>query len=214
MGLRWAEAGNERLFTRDFPIVHVYPKGAAPGSAPLMILMGTHFKSKRNRNGDPESRRFATAQFTAARSLVASYLKQFCDELPVFLAADFNRDIRTDAEPRILLDLMRDTFDLAKTTVPADQRVTQTFHPFEGPRVLNQLDAILASSAARDLVSAARIPRYKNPNGEEKPLPDTFNERGRNPSDHFPVFIDLNFSDLYNRYEQNREHCQDHKIAA
>ncbi len=218
MGARWRDpqgGQSEELFTRDFPIVQVFTKNESEnGNSPLMVLMGTHFKSKRDRDRDPESKRLAAAQFNAAKNEIRSYLSRYCQELPIFLAGDFNRDIRHDREPQIFMDLMRDTFDLAKKSVPPDARVTQTFHPLNGKRVLNQLDAILASSAVSDLVMSAWIPRYQDRHGNELPLPQTFRQRSQNPSDHYPVFIDLDFAEMLKRFEANRELCREEKKAA
>ncbi len=206
--------GGERLFTRDFPVIKVFPKGQSQaGAAPLMVLMGHHYKSKRDRPGDPQSRRVAAAQFGATRSIVAELLERYCQELPVFLAADFNRDIRSDVEPQVLMDLMKDTLNLAKETVPADDRVTQTFHPLTGGAVNNQLDAILATKAMNQLVMSGHIPKYRNPDGSEKPLPETFSERSRNPSDHFPVFIRIDFKSMIKHFEENKDSCVDHAPA-
>jgi endonuclease/exonuclease/phosphatase family metal-dependent hydrolase len=203
----------EKLFTRDFPVIRLFPKGMSqPGAAPLMVLMGHHYKSKRDRPGDPQSRKVAAAQFGATRSIVAELLEKYCAELPVFLAADFNRDVRTDAEPQILMDLMKDTLNLAKETVAPESRVTQTFHPPQGGVVNNQLDAILATAAMNNLIMSGHIPRYRNPDGTEKPLPETFSQRSRNPSDHFPVFIQLDFKSMQKHYEETKDTCVDKKL--
>lgn len=205
----------EKLFTRDFPVVRVYRKGLSQeGSAPLMVLMGHHYKSKRDRPGDPESRKVAAAQFGATRSIVAELLERYCESLPVFLAADFNRDIRTDPEPQILMDLMKDTLNLAKDTVAPENRITQTFHPLNGETVNNQLDAILATKALNNLVMSAHIPQYRFPDGAEKPLPRTFQERSRNPSDHYPVFIKVDFKNMLQQFEDTKADCVDKKTPS
>jgi hypothetical protein len=139
-------------------------------------------------------------------------LERYCRDLPVFLAADFNRDVRTDLEPQVLMDLMKDTMNLAKDAVPASERTTQTFHPQGGGVVHSQLDAILATSVLNGLVMSGHIPRYRFPDGREKPLPETFDQRSRNPSDHFPLFIEFDFQALREKFEATKDSCFDHQV--
>ena len=59
-----------------------------------------------------------------------------------------------------------------------------------------QLDAVLVNRSLTAHVTDASVYRYRNEQGKELPLPNTYNQRKKNPSDHFPVLMHFNLSDF------------------
>jgi endonuclease/exonuclease/phosphatase family metal-dependent hydrolase len=203
--LQWNDPADNNhpvpLFSRDLPTLLFYKKTDDPAkSQPLFVVIGNHGKSKRSRPGDPDSVQLRTAQYNQARLIVDSYLKRFGKDLPLLMAGDFNTDVRTEPEVASLKERLSDVFDLVK--VPESERITHTFHPRGGATVQSQLDAILVSNGLTHSILQASIYRYKNKNGEIKPLPKTYNEREGNPSDHYPIIVDISTESIFHEILQ------------
>lgn len=183
----------QRVFSRDLPVLIV----RAPGRpAPLFLLFGTHFKSKRTRlPQDPESRILRRAQADRSAEIVGRYREEFGAGLPLLFAGDFNGEINREPEFEGLRRAagLVDSFDALKTPVPPAERITHTYHPREGPTQARQIDAVMVSSSLKSFVRSAEVYRYKDAEGKAKPIPKTHAERSRNPSDHFPVLVVLDF---------------------
>jgi len=107
------------------------------------------------------------------------------------------------------------SFDVpnAKTgaVVPIEERTSQTFHPREMPTpenglskprdlptVYNQLDGILVPANLKSLVLETKVEHYLNEQGVPIPYPKTFQDRSLLPSDHHPVWTDIDFVALRN----------------
>lgn len=184
--------GPRALFSRDLTALVVRVPGKAQ---PLFVMFGTHYKSKRDRDGDPESGLLRAAQVRRTAEIVSRYRAEFGDGVPMMLAGDFNGEVGKDAAFRPLFEAagLSDSFD-ALPNPPSDKdRVTHTFHPKGGATHAGQMDAVLVSGALRGAVKRAEVYRYKNDDGTVRALPATYEERSRNPSDHFPVIVTLDF---------------------
>ena len=183
------------LFSRDLPQMIVRAEGSAK---PLFIVFGTHFKSKRDRPGDPESRIVAKAQAERAAQVIEEARKEFGADVPLMLAGDFNGDVNKDDTFDALWKQAKllNSLDLRQPPVPLSERVTHTYHPREGPAHLAQMDAVAVSGSLKALVQDAAIYRYRGDDGKTKAIPRTYEERSKNPSDHFPLFITLDFQPL------------------
>ena len=199
------------LFSRDLPGLFLRTKGAKEDSKPLLGIFGTHFKSQRDTPGDPLSVRYRSEQVQGAAEILSFFQRSWGDGVPLFLAGDFNRDVRTGPEFKPLWQngLMKDAFDLAPAdhSVPAKDRVTQTFHPREGGTVYSQLDSVSGSPAVQkdQLIKDAQIMPYLDENGQPRPLPRSFNQRKKNPSDHFMVRVVLDFAKLLKLFQERAE---------
>ena len=192
------KTGNvEPLFSRDLPSLHVRLKTTSMNDPPEFILAGTHYKSQRDRSGDPRSAFFRSRQAEETKKILKEYEKLY-PETPIFMGGDFNADIHKSPEFKGFFEdrFMQDSFDLGKGPITPSERVTHTYHPREGPTENSQLDAILANQAGADSVLDARVHRYKNADGSPRPLPKTYEEREANPSDHFMVVMRARFGDL------------------
>lgn len=193
--LRWTDPIDGRevpLFSRDLPVLEFRVSEDQP--QPSFVLIGNHGKSKRDRPGDPESRIIRTAQYQKAAEIIAGYRSK---KVPVMMGGDFNADIQRDPEVGPLLGQLRSSFDVAQRTLPPEQRITHTFHPKGEPAHRSQMDDILVSEDLAGRVEAAKIYRYKDATGNLLAIPASIGERDRQPSDHFPVLIDLRMEGFF-----------------
>lgn len=187
--------GPRTLFSRDLTALVV----RAPGKArPLFVLFGTHYKSKRDRDGDPESNVLRAAQVERSAGIISRYRAEFGADVPMMLAGDFNGEVGKDAAFKPLFEAagLADAFDAVPNPPSEKDRITHTFHPKGGPTHYGQMDAVLVSKALRGAVKKAEAYRYKNDDGSARPIPATYEERARNPSDHFPVIVTLDFTQI------------------
>jgi len=183
-----------KLFSRDLPSLIVRSEARAE---PLFVLFGGHFKSKRDRIGDPESKIMRRAQMERTAEILARYKTEFGENVPLMLAADFNGDLNSDDVFAPLWNAgLANSLDLGALPASAAERVTHTFHPREGQSHASQMDGILVSKSLSRLVQRAEVYRYKNPDGTLRPVPATYAERALNPSDHFPLLMTLDFLPL------------------
>jgi hypothetical protein len=187
-----------KLFSRDLPALIV----RAPGqSRPLFIQLGTHYKSKRSRGSeDPESEGLRRAQVEETAKIIGELRAEFGQDVPLMLAGDFNGDVQRDSTFAAIKQAgMTDALDLADPPLTPLERVTHTYHPKGGPTHKAQMDAIFVSETMKSLVKMARVYRYLDAQGREKPLPETYEDRAKNPSDHFPVLVTIEFQPLVKR---------------
>lgn len=185
-----------KLFSRDLPVM-VLRLGEDP--RPLLILVGTHFKSKRDRPGDRQSRILRKAQVDGALSIIDGLFREFGADAPVVFGGDFNGDIHAEAEFASLKRALAlaDAFDLVTPTLSAAERVTHTYHPYSGPVSKAQLDALFIGKGIQHCLEDAYVYRYKDAAGRVKPIPNTIGQRKTNPSDHFPVVTKFDFACLW-----------------
>lgn len=185
--------GPTKLFSRDLTSLVV----RAPGKTqPLFVLFGTHYKSKRDRDGrDPESVIMRTAQVQRTAEIMERYRREFGADVPMMIAGDFNGAVADEAayKPLYAAAGLTDSFDAAPTPSTPEERITHTYHPRGGPAHYAQMDAVLVSKSLKGAVQSAKVYRYKNPDGTVRAIPKTYEERELNPSDHFPLIVTLDF---------------------
>lgn len=190
---------NEPIFSRDLPVIYLRPKGSLKTDPPFLILVGEHLKSKRDHIEDPGSCIRRNLQVNKSVEIIEKLENQY-PQVPILSIGDFNGDLRNDRELKLYWTRaqMKDSFDLAEISIPPQDRITHTYHPWQGPTLQTQLDGILVSKAGQvpGLIQEARIVRYRDRRGKEKPLPRTREERDRNPSDHFMVSTRWSFTQL------------------
>jgi endonuclease/exonuclease/phosphatase family metal-dependent hydrolase len=185
-----------KIFSRDVPSLRIWAHSQnADNDDPLIVIYGTHFKSKRSKPGDPESRVLRRTQVEASVEIIRRDKNAHPSSL-MMIAGDFNGDVRVEAEFAPLREILRDAFDTLAEALSDADRVTHTFHPQNGPTSYSQIDAFFVSPEKSDYVSGAFVHRYKDEAGNIKPLPSSWHERNTNPSDHFPVILKLNFRRL------------------
>lgn len=191
---------NDRLFSRDVPVMHIRKKGDGDKGPPLMSFMAAHLKSQRDVPGDPRSiyRRAAEAKMIAT---MAREFRAANPRTPIVLMGDFNSDIRAARELGTLWKAgFQDAFDLSRNQIPEAQRITHSTHPPTGPAIYSQLDGVLlADDEAAQLVKRMEILPYMDPYGAQLRRPTSSAERNRNPSDHFMVHGTIDFRRVLQR---------------
>ncbi len=190
----------QRVFTRDLPTLIVRAKG---DKKPLVVFIGTHYKSKRDRDDDPESEILRKAQADATVEIINALKRELGEAVPIILAGDFNGNYNKEeafANMRKALD-MDDPFN--DLNVSNHDRVTHTYHPRDAETKWNQVDYLLVSRNIKACIKSAYVHRYKDAAGKIKPLPNTYEERKQNPSDHFPVVMQLDFQCLLKYWRNN-----------
>jgi hypothetical protein len=153
-------------FSRDLVFYEIYHKADIYHTAPIALLIGVHFKSKRDGGNDPESLQFRTAQLGVAAELIKKKVAKLGKWFPVIVAGDFNGDVNHDQN---LIDFQKMTgltnaFDhLPDSERPSiEDRVTHTYHPRGGPTHKAQMDAFLISSAVGKILRQVKVVRYIN----------------------------------------------------
>lgn len=188
-----------RVFSRDFPVL--IAKSPNDGSI-LFLMAGVHGKSKRSENNqDPESREIRTAQAEKMIEIIQDYQTQY-PNVPFMILGDFNAEVSSEPEYQTLRDFnLKDVFELMPNPIPSGdpKRITHTYHPKDSSRKTAQLDSILVAPPFHNIVQKAQVFRYKNPDGTVKPIPNTYEERQRNPSDHFPIWAELDLQTILKR---------------
>lgn len=183
-----------KVFSRDFPSL-IFRQSKK--SAPLMVVFGTHFKSKRDRPRDPLSKILRKAQVDRASEIVKEYEGEFGKHTPIFVAGDFNGVISKEKEFDSLKEVahLTDAFDVVSPPLSEEDRITHSYFPKEGRPKWAQLDAVLANQPAAELIKEARVNRYTDHKGDEIPVPQSFEElRKTQPSDHYPVQVEMDLS--------------------
>lgn len=185
----------KKLFSRDAPALMVRRKGEPADATPLLIFIGIHGKSQRDRQGDKGSFILRAAQYKEVGNIVDGYQATFGKDVPIMIGGDFNIDVRRSADVAAVRARMKDAFDLKG--MDGDARVTHTFHPRGGRTQNNQLDAIFVTPSLASSVLDVEVFRYKDRNGREKRLPQSWDERSQNPSDHFPITVRISTEKIF-----------------
>ena len=177
------------IFSRDLPLLRIWSEGQnAQSDEPLVNFFGTHFKSKRDGTGDPQSRALRGAQVRAASDIIENEIKSSPKSF-VMIAGDFNGDVRVEAEFDPIKRILKDAFDVQPQKISDNDRITHSYHPKNASTQYSQIDAFFVKDSDPALVKEAFVYRYKDDSGNVKPLPQTWNDREANPSDHFPVIF-------------------------
>jgi hypothetical protein len=179
------------LFSRDLPVLLARVSGQ---SRPIFALLGTHYKSKRDSLGDLESVQWRTVQVERTTEILSELEQEFGRQLPLILAGDFNGNLhRESAFESLRRTAMADAFDLVKKPLTDRARATHIYFPDDHQVDPDQLDAILVSENLHSAVRHAFVYHYRFPDGTFKPMPRNMRERRKNPSDHFPIGVVLDF---------------------
>lgn len=186
------DGGLSPLFSRDVPALVVRKKGQKD---PLFILLGNHAKSKRDRDGDPESVKWRTAQYNGIAQIIEKFKAQFGAKIPIMLAGDFNAEIATASEIAAIRPHLKSAFDRSEESVTSEERVTHTFHPTGGRTVRSQFDDLMMTLSFGSPLWTY-IYRYLDKDGNVMPIPETYEQRSRQPSDHFPVIVIIDINEL------------------
>ncbi len=192
----------EKVFSRNFPVFKIFKSGARE---PSLILAGVHFKSQRDRKGDPNSYLKRQAEMKHAVRILERVEKRHLGT-PIIVMGDFNAS-RGDNEVMPIFErlgffdphLSEEHFE----DVGGLGRTTHTYHPFinnvEQKAVQGVLDRALLSTSLLRYLRRSAIYRYRvTGSAEKKRIPESYSERDENPSDHYPIYFDLDPSIIFN----------------
>src|SRR5690606_25865338 len=108
------ELGEKKLFSRDVPVLHMRRLDASDLDPPDMIVMGTHYKSQRDRANDIGSAILREAQVKKTVEIAKFYQSKYGQDINIVLAGDFNGDIHRNPEFKSLFEskVFQDSFDV------------------------------------------------------------------------------------------------------
>lgn len=187
------------VFSRDLPALFIRQKdgsNARASAEPDLVILGTHFKSKRETEGDHESTIWRTYQAEVSAKIVSELNERFNKKVPIMLTGDFNTDVMKAPETATLRGAMKDSLDLMGDKLTADDKVTHTFHPHKGRTHATQTDAQFMNEALASRIVNSLVYHYEDLSGrqkvyttkyETKIYPLHFDHRKENPSDHMPI---------------------------
>lgn len=193
-----SEGAEERLFSRDVLAVEIRLPGTPDESPPVLMFLLVHGKSMRDRPGDPGSVILAKGQLQGLAEIYGEYRARYGPKVPIITGGDFNRSME-DPMIRAFLEKTRQIEALVSAGVPPKERVTHTFHSGSRPPDTQQMDAFFVNAEMKKLIVKAGVYRYKDENGNPKLyrsstggmeiVPQTYDQRATNPSDHFPAWM-------------------------
>lgn len=183
------------LFSRDLPALHIRNKTTSMNDPPELILLSTHYKSQRDFKGDPRSVNRRTEQVEATNEIIKMYEQKY-PSAHIILAGDFNADLNMGKEFNILFEQgrMTDAMDLNQIKLKDSEKITHSYHTKNGKTNYNYMDAVLVNKKMLNKVNHTKIYRYKDNLGIKRKIPANIQERELNPSDHFPVISEFDFT--------------------
>ncbi|MGH1468983.1 MAG: endonuclease/exonuclease/phosphatase family protein [Bdellovibrionales bacterium] len=191
----------EKVFSRNFPVFKIFKPRA---KEPSLIIAGVHFKSQRDRKGDPNSYLKRQTEMEHAVQILER-MKRKHSNSPIVVMGDFNAS-RGDKEVMPIFEKLG-FFDPHLSEMHFEDigglgRTTHTYHPFiknvEQPAVRNALDRALLSRRLLKYLKKSAIYRYRVlGSATKKRIPESYSERDENPSDHYPIYFDLDPSIIF-----------------
>lgn len=161
----------------------------------LAIIL-THLKSKLDlKKEDFEGRE----QRKAEVEFLTKQIKQHNDRYPLLIAGDLNGIIYgedTDEELKDFKKLhMLDVLELIDKDI--NERYTFVYFNKSQQRFPMQLDYILMKEKFRQFIIPEKtyVYHFKTPNGNDMGLPDNRVQKSYFPSDHYPLVLNLSFSE-------------------
>ncbi len=173
------------LFSRDIPVLSLFVRGA---TQPSYIIMGNHAKSKRNRPGDENSNIWRTAQYIGARKIYEKYRQKYGSDVQILFQGDFNLDVQRDNALDPVREVLQSAFAFAPNATHPFDIITHTYHPRgQVQPEYNQMDDIRISENMQGNVLQIYVVNMRDRFGNPLPLALTYEERSKQPSDHWPI---------------------------
>lgn len=183
-----ATGRKDKVFDREFPGLVFRQPGK---TKPALVVFANHGKSMADRTGDPRSEMIREEQFRRMPKIALERQKHYGRDVAVVIAGDFNADLRSAGLPAPLKKDFFDAFDLNPTPREVEEKITHTFHPHRGVTQGLEMDAFFVNRNLRGHILSARTYRFRDEGGKPLPLPDSLILREQNPSDHYPIVIDI-----------------------
>lgn len=183
------------ILSRDAPVALIYD-AATRGQAdrrPLAAVIGLHLKSQRNdpQGPDPTGALRRGREVEVVRLIIQSLRQKYGQALQLIAVGDMNNVVHQAPELRPLFqEGLRDTLDMTEGKIFSPwERYSHSFFNREGVGHYQQMDAILTAGPGR--VTEAVIAPLRDRDGRALPRPQSYAERETQPSDHRPVFTEI-----------------------
>lgn len=183
----------EKIFFREFPGLILRRPGVGK---PALMVFATHGKSMADRTGDVRSEILRSEQFRRMPRIALHKQKKYGRDVPLIITGDFNADLRNLWISAPLKRDFTNAFDLNPIPREIEEKFTHTHHPHRGVTQSLEMDAFFVNPVLNDSVLSARTYRFRDEGGKPIPLPDSQILRDQNPSDHYPIVIDLDIAPL------------------
>lgn len=186
----------EPIFTRNVGLFSIFD----PDTDEVVLgVFGLHFKSRRDRRGDPGSVLKRTKEVEETVRAVEKF-RLAHPGVPVIVAGDFNSNRDVEELKPLFDELGLHDAHTEEHFRNKDRqgRITHSYHPVGEKAIFSEMDLILVDESLKSRILGSDVYRYRDYTlGKPKPIPDTINLRNLNPSDHFPVFVDLDPKSIY-----------------
>lgn len=195
--MKWNDPASHEVlpvFSRDLPVLLLRESASAE---PILALLGTHAKSQRDRPGDPNSSLWRAKQYEETAKIMQDLRIKF-PNTPLILGGDYNTDVRknvntrSDKELSPVRGVTQDAFDVAKESLPPDQRITHSYFP-NGSNYAqrSQLDTFLINAGEQmDIEKTQILPNYDS-RGNVMGLAQSYRERSWQASDHNAILMNF-----------------------
>lgn len=164
---------------------------------PVCKVLGVHLKSQRNDENSKDVDFMDVRQ--AELDAVLSIAKQNQDEVPLFVAGDFNFDLRDTTRQESIVLTNYDYVDIhqVKNSSEKERATFVYFQTMSSLKIQQQLDFILFDKKFEYLIDKDNSGTYyfKNEYGDSLGLPSSFQEKQQQPSDHCPLIVSFNVID-------------------
>ncbi len=186
--------GPSLKFSRDVAELRLF---SANRDQPFLILLLTHLKSHLDpERVDAQGQKRRTAELKALLEIQKELRKNY-PQTPFIVAGDFNGNASRHMTDPEFVDLYTETewedvFELSKIK----SELRWTFYQVRsggGRQDGKQLDYVFLSPELHSLLKTdtCRVLRYKDEYGFDKDWPLTLDAKLQLPSDHYPVFFEL-----------------------
>jgi endonuclease/exonuclease/phosphatase family metal-dependent hydrolase len=171
-------------FSRDVAELRLKKKGALE-----LIVFLTHLKSKISSDHDFRGNDMRAAEAAALAALYRTRRAEFSGT-PIVLGGDFNSSLESsELAPLLETDLLDFQSLLGRTPEERSTYVHFDYRDTAHPQVL---DYLLVSPELKEKISQrSGVHRYRGFYDLPEPLPESLRERFRQPSDHFPLLLEL-----------------------
>jgi hypothetical protein len=182
------------LFSRDFPYLVLWPEGAS--RRPALILYGHHGKSSLIKSGEVfRLKDLKINQVLRMKKILDETREKVGYQVPIIVAGDFNLNIPKSHLMRALKPDFVDAFEFSPLPKNFSNRVTHIYHGSE-KGIKSAFDSFLVSPSLQESVLSIRVLRYRDEKGKVVPFSQNIYERLQQPSDHYPVILDLHTGPL------------------
>ena len=186
--------GQSHYFSRDVAELRLFKSGE---NTPCLVILLTHLKSKLDPDLiDAEGKLRRRAELETLIQIYHEIRRELEFKVPIVVSGDFNGIARKpNYEPEFdIIHSQTDWLDCLEIAARTEEERFSQVQVYSGskPRKV-QIDYIFISPDLKPFVDAAQtqVFLFQNHLGQNLPLPETFEERGRLPSDHYPILLTL-----------------------